>query len=80
MNRTFLDKVICMLISFFLPNLFWGKALLTAACLVNLSPFTALNCKVPNEVWSGKKPYYSRLRIFGCVAYAHQYKGMLEPR
>ena len=25
----------------------------------------------PEEVWSGKKPSYDHLRVFGCEAYVH---------
>ena len=41
---------------------------------------TALKFKTPDEVWSGHPPDYSRLRVFGCNAYAHVRKDKLEPR
>ena len=27
--------------------------------------------KTPHEVWIGKKPYLSHLRVFSCDAYVH---------
>ncbi|GJS55943.1 hypothetical protein Tco_0629305 [Tanacetum coccineum] len=35
------------------------------------SPATAIDCKTPIEVWSGKPADYSKLRVFGCPAYYH---------
>ncbi|KAH9800552.1 Integrase catalytic domain-containing protein [Citrus sinensis] len=43
----------------------------TATYLINRSPSTALRFKTPQEIWSGKPPDLSNLRIFGCPAYAH---------
>ena len=79
-NRTLLDKVRCMLVSSGLPKLFWGEAVMTAAHLVNMSPSTAINFKTPEELWTGKIPDYSTLRVFGYASYVHQSKGKLEPR
>ena len=47
---------------------------------MNRSPSTAIECKTPNEVWSGKPSDYSVLRIFGCPAYYHVKGTKLEPR
>ncbi|KAH9717205.1 hypothetical protein KPL71_021739 [Citrus sinensis] len=44
------------------------------------SPSTTIECKTPIELWSGRVADYSKLRIFGCVAYAHVKQGKLEPR
>jgi len=43
----------------------------TACYLVNRSPSSALEDKTPQEVWTGKKPSLSHLRVFGCDAYVH---------
>jgi hypothetical protein len=43
-----------------------------AACyLVNKSPSTVLDDKTPQEVWTGKKPSLTHLKVFGCDAYVH---------
>ena len=43
----------------------------TACYLVNISPLLVLEDKTPQEVWTGKKPSLSHLRVFGCYAYVH---------
>eukprot|EP00253_Pinus_taeda_P025870 PITA_25870 len=50
---------------------FWAKVVDTACYLVNRSPSSALEDKTPQEVWTGKKPSLSHLRVFGCDAYVH---------
>jgi hypothetical protein len=37
--------------------------------LVNRSPSSALDDKSPCEVWIGKKPSLTHLKVFGCEAY-----------
>ncbi|KAL5569169.1 hypothetical protein UlMin_025744 [Ulmus minor] len=54
--------------------------LMTACYIVNHSPSTAIDLKTPNEMWFGKPKSYSNMRVFGCLAYAHQNEGKLEPR
>eukprot|EP00253_Pinus_taeda_P031455 PITA_31455 len=39
--------------------------------LVSRSPSSALEDKTPQEVWTGKNPSLSHLRLFGCDAYVH---------
>lgn len=48
--------------------------------MVNCSPHSALDFKVPEDIWSGNPVDYSNLRIFGCPAYAHVNDGKLAPR
>src|SRR4051812_33274240 len=36
--------------------------------------------KTPEEVWSGHPPDLDKLRVFGCVAYAHIRQDKVEPR
>ena len=63
-----------------LPKTFWAETVNTAVYLVNRSPSTAIDLKIPQEVWSGRPVDYSDLRIFGCPAYAHVSDGKLEAR
>ena len=37
----------------------------------NRSPTLALVDKTPHEVWSGKKPSITHLKIFGCDSFMH---------
>jgi hypothetical protein len=43
----------------------------TACYLVNKSPSSALDDKNPQEVWTGKKPSLTYLKVFGSEAYVH---------
>ena len=71
MNRTLMEKARSMLSGTGLGQEFWAEAVETACYLVNRSPSSALEDKTPHEVWTGKKPYLSHLRVFGCDAYVH---------
>jgi len=42
----------------------------TAFYLINRSPCKALD-STPYEVWIGKKPSVSHLRVFGCEAFVY---------
>lgn len=70
MNRTLVEKARCMLIDAKLDKNFWAEAINTAAYIVNRSPCRVLD-KTPEEVWSGKCPDLSHLRVFGCKAMMH---------
>jgi hypothetical protein len=50
---------------------FWAEAVGTACYLVNRSPSSALGDKTPQEVWTGKEPSLTHLKVFGCDAYVH---------
>jgi hypothetical protein len=71
-NRTLAEQITAMLNEAKLPASFWGEALQTANFLLNiaLSRSVAVG-KTPFELWHGRKPDYSILRVFGCRAYAH---------
>ncbi|GKA26260.1 retrovirus-related pol polyprotein from transposon TNT 1-94, partial [Tanacetum coccineum] len=45
-----------------------------------MSPPTAIDCKNPIEVWSGKPANYSKLCVFGCPAYYHVSEEKLDPK
>lgn len=53
---------------------FWGECVLTATYIINRLPNAALDFEVPYEVLTGKKVEYDELRIFGCLAIAHNAK------
>ena len=60
-NRTLLDMVRSMMSFTDLPNFFWGHSLLTLIYLLNRVPSTVPT--TPYEIWHGKKPSLSHLRI-----------------
>lgn len=51
-----------------LPISFWGYALETAAHTLTRSPSKAVE-KTPYELWNGKPPNLSFLKIWGCEVY-----------
>lgn len=71
MNRTLVEKARCLLFDMGLNVKFWAEAVCTAAYLVNRSPHRGWIDKTPLEIWSGKKPNLSHLRIFGCTVMMH---------
>ena len=51
-----------------LPISFWGYALETIAFLLSRIPSKSIQ-KTPYEIWTGKHPSLSFLKIWGCEAY-----------
>jgi hypothetical protein len=49
---------------------FWAEALVTVVYIINMSLSRPLGLKIPQELWTGRKPDYDKLWIFGCKAYA----------
>ena len=54
-----------------LPNSFWGHALETAAFTLNRVPSKSVQ-KTPYEIWTGKRPSLSFIKIWGCEAYVRR--------
>ena len=67
-NRTLLDMVRSMMSQTDLPISFWGCALETVVFILNLIPSKAVE-KTPYEIWKGKKPIMSFLKIWGCETF-----------
>eukprot|EP00253_Pinus_taeda_P022102 PITA_22102 len=70
MNRTLMERARSMISNANLQKDLWTEAVSTACYLVNKSPSVAIDCKIPEEVWTGQSCDYSHLRIFGCDAYS----------
>ncbi|KAK8667495.1 hypothetical protein V6N13_007644 [Hibiscus sabdariffa] len=71
-NRTLLDMVRSMMSNTDLPTSFWGYALETAAFTLNRVPSKSVQ-KTPHEMWTGRRPNMSFMKIWGCKAYVkHQ--------
>lgn len=70
-NRTLVERIRVMLLESGIPKPFWGEAALTATYILNRNPCRSINLKkTPAELWYNQKPDVSKLRIFGCKAYA----------
>ena len=62
-----------------LPLSFWGYALETAAFTLNKAPSKSVET-TPYELWFGKKPKLSFLKVWGCDAYVQKLQpDKLEP-
>ena len=63
-----------------LPLSFWGYALETAAFTLNRAPSKSLET-TPYELWFGKKPKLSFLKVWGYNAYVKKFQpDKLEPK
>jgi transposase InsO family protein len=79
-NRTLLDMVRSMMSKAELPRSFWGFALETAAFTLNRLPSKSVE-KTPYELWFGRVPNVSFLKIWGCEAYVKRLMSdKLSPR
>ena len=47
------------------------EAVDTTKYILNMSPSSKLINSTPYEVWLGKKPSVSHLKVFGCDAFVH---------
>ena len=71
MNRTLAERVRCMRLNAGLPKVFWAEIVNITSFIINRSPSSAIDFKIPKEVWSGRLVDYSSLKIFSCPAYVH---------
>ena len=79
-NRTLLDMVRSMMSLTDLPLSLWGYALETVAFTLNRASSKS-NETTPYELWFGKKPKLSFLKIWDCEAYVKKLQpDKLEPK
>ena len=79
-NRTLLDMVQSMMSLTDLSLSFWGYALETAAFTLNRAPSKSVET-TPYELWFGKKPKLSFLKVWGCDTYVKRLQpDKLEPK
>jgi transposase InsO family protein len=70
-NRTIQEHVTAMLQESRLPPSFLGQAVASYIHVWNRCSTTSLRDMTPYELWFGKKPDISHLRVWGCTAYVH---------
>jgi hypothetical protein len=70
MNENLVERARSMLSNANLQQELWAEAVNTTCYLVNRSPSTTIECKIPEEVWKCHPCNYSNLKVFGCEAYA----------
>jgi transposase InsO family protein len=54
-----------------LPNYFWVETITTLIYIMNRTPTSAIHGMTLEEKFTNKKPYFSHLRVFGCITYVH---------
>lgn len=69
-NRTIVEKARCLIYEADLDKKFWAEAANTAVYLKNRSVASHIE-KTPFEMWMGRKPDISHLRIFGSPVMVH---------
>jgi hypothetical protein len=70
-NRTVFESARTMLAHSGLPKECWGDAVLYAIHIRNRCLTTVDKQMSPYELWTGKKPSVSHIRVFGCDAFMH---------
>jgi hypothetical protein len=71
-NRSIVEKARCLLFDAHLPKSFWAEAVNTTVYMKNRSPAAGLDSNsTPYEMWTGRKPNVSHLRIFGSPVMVH---------
>jgi hypothetical protein len=70
-NRTILEAVKTMIHDQDLPMCLWAEAAMTVVYVQNRLSHSALGLKTPEEMFTGKKPEVSHLKIFGCPVFIH---------
>ncbi|GJX46537.1 retrotransposon protein, putative, ty1-copia subclass [Tanacetum coccineum] len=71
-NRTLLNMVRSMMSLTTLPLSFWDYALESAARILNMVPTKKVD-KTPYELWHGKVPNLSYLKVWGCEAHVKRH-------
>lgn len=71
-NRTLIEAARSMMSFGHLSKIYWAEAVAVAVHISNRAPTSAFkDDKTPYEIWYGRKPNLSHLKVFGCMAYAH---------
>jgi len=70
-NKSLLYMAKSMLKEKKLPHKFWGEAVNSATYILNICPTKKMKDKVPEDIWSGRKPSVNHLNVFGSICYNH---------
>jgi hypothetical protein len=81
-NKTIMEAVKTMINDRDLPICLWVEAAIATVYVQNRLSHSALGFKTPEEMFTGKKPEVSHLKIFGCPVFIHipkEKRNKLEP-
>ncbi|POM76712.1 Integrase catalytic core protein [Phytophthora palmivora] len=67
MNGIMLREVRTLLVTTGLPTSLWGEAFKFAVTVYNFSPSKSIQGRSPYELYEGRKPNVSGLRVWGCA-------------
>lgn len=71
-NRSIVEKARCLLYDAQFEKFLWAEAVNTAVYIKNRSPAAGIDQNTtPYELWTGRKPNLSQLRIFGSPVMVH---------
>jgi hypothetical protein len=70
-NKTILEAMKTVIHDQDLPMCLWAEATMAAVYVQNRLSHSALGLKTPEEMFTGKKPEVSHLKIFGCPVFIH---------
>jgi hypothetical protein len=81
-NKTIMEVVKTMIHDQGLPMCLWAEAAMAAVYVQNRLSHSTLGFKTPEEMFIGKKPEVSHLKIFGCPVFIHilkEKRNKIEP-
>jgi hypothetical protein len=70
-NITIIEAMKTMIHDQDLPMCLWAEATMAVVYVKNQLSHSALGLKTPEEMFTGKKPEVSHLKIFGCPVFIH---------
>ena len=73
-NHTIMNMARSLLIARKLSKYYWDEAVACSVYILNRSPTSIVQGKVPKEKWSGLNIIVSHFKIFGCVDFDHVLK------
>lgn len=71
LNQSILNMARCLLKQFDVSKDLWGEAVRTAVYTINRLPSSALNSRVPADLWLGRNVSIENMKVFGSMAYTH---------
>jgi hypothetical protein len=81
-KKTIMEAVKTMIHDRDLPMCLWAEAAMEVVYVQNRLSHSALGLKTPEEMFTGKKPEVSHLKIFGCPIFIHipkEKRNKMEP-
>jgi hypothetical protein len=69
--KTILERARCLILKNNTPAFLWTKAMNMANYLININPNIVSQNVIPEELYIGKQPNISHLRVYNCLAFVH---------